>query len=142
MHVEAYRAQAAYAAERMRPGGRVQGSEATRTAEFPRPTEALRAPQATEPASGPGGGSPTPPPSRIGGGHPPSGEPPQLVAARPGDPGNTLVVEPGRDQSRGGAQWHRIDNSDLPTGLQRLVEVQAMSHPEVMGRGGRLDLVV
>ncbi len=148
MHVEANRSPYLNPADRPRGAQRPQQPAAAGQPDFARHAEAVRpnplvrpSPQATEAL--PGGG-PNPPPSPHGSGIG-NFQPPELIAVRYGGEEGSLAPQAQMRSGGGGpAGGHgpRPDSEDLPRGLQQLVEVQAMSQPDVLGRGGRLDLTV
>ncbi|MCC3751680.1 MAG: hypothetical protein LLP51_09825 [Halorhodospira halophila] len=145
MHVEANRSPYLNPAERVRGAQRTQQPEAAGRTDFARHAEAARpaSPVRPTPLAAEGlasGGVGQPPTPRLGdaGGF----RPPELIAARYEGQDRSLTPEGGLRSGGAGSHGLRPDTEDLPRGLRQLVEVQAMSQPDVLGRGGRLDLTI
>ena len=139
--------------ERARGGQRAQQPQQPGTAggvESARQTEAAQRSSPVRPAAqaaeSQAVGSPLQPP-RPGGGAGGGGiQPPELLASR--FEGRDTGLQPRETAGSGGGgsgeggRWSRIGGDQLPRGLEQLVEVQAMAQPELLGRGGRLDLTI
>ncbi len=66
---------------------------------------------------------------------------PQLLALRLGTFGLSADAATGRQEYQERNRFLRTSPDDLPKGIQLLTEIQAMGEAELMGRGGRLDLM-
>ncbi|ABM61729.1 hypothetical protein [Halorhodospira halophila] len=148
MHVEANRSPYLNPAERLRGGQRTQQPPAAGQPDFARHAEAARSSPLVRPPAQPteglasgNVGPPSPQAGGVGG-----FQPPELIAARFDGQERSLTpqagLHAGGGQAGSGHYSPRPDTEDLPRGLQQLVEVQAMAQPDVLGRGGRLDLTV